>query len=326
MNSRSGPAQEECLTLHIWDSRDYGPKEAFARLREEVCAHGMVWLPSLRSKEDDLQVRFEVKDVEKGYVSRVRCPFLDLERTHSEIAKSSLDCFCGGIILSGSMTIIQDDAPRVLKSGDLLVYDLSCPIKVSSGPDLETSGFVLQKGVSPVIDKNREFFRNLVVERDKISAPIRNCLYFLADRMLHNNQEVNAILEATLSLLPIDAGCFHSEDIALRGEVNAMYREILLFSNENLHNPNLSAKSVAEVFRISERYVYRLYAEHGLRFGAHLRSRRLQGAAAELISGQRVRSRVTDIAYKWGFTDLSTFIRAFKNKFGCSPGEFRRGY
>jgi AraC-like DNA-binding protein len=280
----------------------------------------MVWLPSLRSKADPWQARFEIENVEKGSVFRVRCAFLDLERTHSEIARSSLDCYCGAIVVSGSMTIIQDDAPQVLKSGDLLVHDLSYPIKVSCGAGLQTIGFVLQKGLSPVIDKNREFFRNLVLERHKVSAPLRNCFYFLADR-LYNNQEVNAVLEAILSLLPIDAGCFHSEDVALRGEVNAMYREILLFSDKNLHNPNLAAKSVAEVFGVSERYVYRLFAKHGLRFGAYLKRRRLQGAAAELTSRQRL--RVTDIAYDWGFTDLSTFIRAFKEKFGCSPREFR---
>jgi AraC family transcriptional regulator, positive regulator of tynA and feaB len=319
MNSRSEMVERP--SLHVWDSGDYGPKEAFARLREEVCGNGMVWLPSLRSKEDTLQARFEVRQLEKGHVSRVRCPFLDLERTHSEVVRSSLEWFSGGIILSGSMIIIQNDDLRVLNSGDLLVYDSSYPIKVSSGAALLATGFVLQKGLSPVIDKNKVFFRNLVIERSKISAPLRNCFYFLSDRLMSNTEELNAILEAILDLLPIDAGCFHSEDVALRGNVNPMYREILLFSDQHLQNPNLSANSIAQAFGISERHVYRLFAKHGLRYGAHIRTRRLQAAAAELISGGR--SQVTEIAYKWGFNDLSTFSKAFKKKFGCAPHQFR---
>jgi hypothetical protein len=163
MNSRSViavPTQHECPT-QIWDSGDYSPKDAFPSLREEVCAHGMVWLPSIRSKGDALQARFEVKNVEKGNVSRVRCPYLNLERTHTEIAKSSLGGFFGGLVLSGSLTIIHNDAPRVLKSGDLLAYDLSYPVKVCSGVNLEATGFFLPTGSSSVIDKNKHFFAQI---------------------------------------------------------------------------------------------------------------------------------------------------------------------
>ena len=93
---------------------------------------------------------------------------------------------------------------------------------------------------------------------------------------------------------------------------------------EGIVGEGLSPKSVAEVFGIFERYVYRLFAQQGLRFGAQVRSRRLEGAAAELSRSSR--TRIMDIAYKWGFADLSTFIKAFKQKFGCTPREFRRGH
>ena len=33
---------------------------------------------------------------------------------------------------------------------------------------------------------------------------------------------------------------------------------------------------------------------------------------------------IGDIAYSWGFSDLSHFGRRFKAEFGCSPGDYRR--
>jgi AraC-like DNA-binding protein len=33
---------------------------------------------------------------------------------------------------------------------------------------------------------------------------------------------------------------------------------------------------------------------------------------------------IGDIAYSWGFSDLSHFSRRFKGAFGCAPGDYRK--
>jgi AraC-like DNA-binding protein len=134
--------------------------------------------------------------------------------------------------------------------------------------------------------------------------------------------EVAAIVDAILSLLPFEAGLQQTES-ALRGQITELYSAIVAFIDENLQDPSLSAHLVSENFGLSDRYVYRLFADRGLKLGAHVKRRRLEEAARELTLG---RPRVTDLAYKWGFTDLSTFSRAFKEKFGCSPLEYRARY
>jgi AraC family transcriptional regulator, positive regulator of tynA and feaB len=35
---------------------------------------------------------------------------------------------------------------------------------------------------------------------------------------------------------------------------------------------------------------------------------------------------VTDIAFGWGFSNLTTFCRAFRHKFGMAPGELRASH
>jgi AraC family transcriptional activator of tynA and feaB len=160
-----------------------------------------------------------------------------------------------------------------------------------------------------------------VRDRNNLSVPLRNCLYFLNDRFMVNDDEVAAILDAILSLLPLEAGS-HPTESALRGQITELYSAILAFVEENLQDPSLSARLIAQNFGISERYVYGLFASRGLKLGAHVRGRRLQEAARELTFGC---PGVTDLAYKW-VNDLSTFSRAFKEKFGCSPLEFRARY
>jgi AraC-like DNA-binding protein len=141
---------------------------------------------------------------------------------------------------------------------------------------------------------------------------------------MHNYEETNAVFDAILNLLPIDAGCFRSEYASRKNTENTLYQDLLSYLNHRLKEPNLSAQLVAHAFGISERHVYRLFAERGATFGTYLRDRRLAGTANELMSKQNM--LVSDIAYDWGFNDLSTFIRAFKKKFGYTPTELRRRY
>ncbi|WP_225714142.1 helix-turn-helix domain-containing protein [Bradyrhizobium semiaridum] len=34
---------------------------------------------------------------------------------------------------------------------------------------------------------------------------------------------------------------------------------------------------------------------------------------------------IGDFAFDWGFPELSHFTRCFRHRFGCTPGEWRRG-
>jgi excisionase family DNA binding protein len=312
---------------YIWDSRDYRPKDAFALFREDLCPTGGV-VASLLSDEITCDgftwyARDEMKRVERGSVHRSQMCGIAMKRGHREISHSGFDHFLGVWNLLNPMPLLRNEA-KVIKPGDLIVCDMSYPHKVTSDQPLETLAFRIPKGAWPKIDENKETFRDLVVERDKISAPLQNCLHLLADRLMHSNEEVNAVFEALLNLLLIDAGCFGFEDMALRGKNNAIYSEILLFIDRHFSDPNLSVKAVAEAFSISERHVYRLLAERGLSFVAHLKHRRIQKAAVELRTNRHI--QITDVALKCGFNDLSTFSRAFKQKFGCCPHDFQKQY
>lgn len=54
-------------------------------------------------------------------------------------------------------------------------------------------------------------------------------------------------------------------------------------------------------------------------------SRRLENCRNDLLSQSRTGQRVSDIALRWGFNDLSHFSRAFKRSFGHSPRDYRLG-
>ncbi len=79
---------------------------------------------------------------------------------------------------------------------------------------------------------------------------------------------------------------------------------------------------VAEQLSVSPQYLSKIFSETvGVGFSEHLVSVRLNRAAKMLTEGDE---SVTQICYACGFGSLSHFLRSFKSRFSCSPGEYRR--
>lgn len=91
-----------------------------------------------------------------------------------------------------------------------------------------------------------------------------------------------------------------------------------------LGDPNLAPAKVAEAEGISERYLQKLFEGTGSSFTHYIRERRLQRTWADLSNPAEAHHSISEIAYRSGFNDSAYFSRAFRNRFGLSPREFRQ--
>lgn len=98
------------------------------------------------------------------------------------------------------------------------------------------------------------------------------------------------------------------------------------FVRKNLHNPRLGEDMLSRELGVSASYIRKLFSLEGTALASYIRAERLEAAMAYLRSPRRDALRIIDVAGQFGFNDLSTFNRAFRRQFGCSPGEahFRR--
>lgn len=84
----------------------------------------------------------------------------------------------------------------------------------------------------------------------------------------------------------------------------------------------LTPERLAEEMAISRRSLYRLFESEGQSLSRYILGLRIERAAAELSLDAE--SSVTEIAFRWGFSDVSRFSRAFKRLKGMSPREWRQ--
>lgn len=102
---------------------------------------------------------------------------------------------------------------------------------------------------------------------------------------------------------------------------------------EHLHNAtdyidrhyreNITLRDLASKVYLSESYLSQLFTKHiGLTFKEYLKRIRLNYALTLL----RGNSTITEIALNSGFTNSNSFIEAFKQIFGRTPGQYRKEF
>ena len=97
------------------------------------------------------------------------------------------------------------------------------------------------------------------------------------------------------------------------------------FGRQNLHDPNLSPQQAADHLGISVRTLHLRFREIGETFGRWVLDKRLEGCGTALRDPRQRLLNISEIAYRWGFNDLSYFNKAFRARFDMSPGEWRNG-
>jgi AraC family transcriptional regulator, positive regulator of tynA and feaB len=93
--------------------------------------------------------------------------------------------------------------------------------------------------------------------------------------------------------------------------------------DSRLGDPDLDTAVVAQMLRISPRRLQEVFRAENLSVDGWIWERRLTQAHRLLSDPACAALAVAMIAYRCGFTNQAHFSRRFRQRFGCSPSEFR---
>ena len=96
------------------------------------------------------------------------------------------------------------------------------------------------------------------------------------------------------------------------------------FIDMNLGNSQLTPSLIAQYFKISPRYVHKLYANEDEPVSRYILRRRLEACHRSLCDAHQAAKTVSTIAFEWGFNNTTHFARVFRDKYGQSPSELRQ--
>jgi AraC-like DNA-binding protein len=113
-----------------------------------------------------------------------------------------------------------------------------------------------------------------------------------------------------------------------RGAERSTYHSLVVdrvrqFIVTNLRDPKLSPEMIAKHAGISVRHLNRLFSGEQDTLCAHIFAMRLDACRTDLRRPDTEQASVSEIAYSWGFRNMSHFSRNFRERFGCTPSESR---
>ncbi len=98
---------------------------------------------------------------------------------------------------------------------------------------------------------------------------------------------------------------------------------LLELIESNLRNPELTPAVIARMGHVSTRYLHLLFEQQGESVRRYVQRRRLEECARVLRDRLRDSKSVTEIACEQGFNSTSQFCRAFRERYGVTPTEYR---
>ncbi len=320
MNGKSQKNASSDFHLNVCDTEFYPMREAFPSFREAVAGAFMPWRAE-RDSDSHFGARLATFSTDVGFFGHIRMSPVTGFRNQAELSNSPDRFLYANYVLRGQLFIEQGDVVTNASKGDLVIFDSTLPakhIKVGDGV-FEDLSFSLSKKNFRNPD---QIFRNVAIPHGKILPPLLDCFAFLANDILTAcPEELMAIASACASLLPVAIACGGDRpryNIAL----NQFDRRMLRFIDNHIADATLSPSAAAQQLGVSVRYVHMRFAAFGTSFTNHIRAKRLEFIRRDLVS-EGTKRPIHGIAYRWGFSDLSTFIRAFKKEFGCTPREYR---
>jgi AraC-like DNA-binding protein len=100
--------------------------------------------------------------------------------------------------------------------------------------------------------------------------------------------------------------------------------EILNHIEAHLADPDLTPQTIAARFRITTRYLHRLLEQEAETPSRYILRRRLEASSRTLTNPLRLHCSITFIAFQHGFNSVAHFCKAFRDRYGLSPRDYRR--
>jgi AraC-like DNA-binding protein len=223
--------------------------------------------------------------------------------------------------LTGTLRATQSDRECAMEPGDLCFLDACDAFRVE-GPD--SSEFIILEMPREAVVATHPFLASrtacVLKEKRPDTTLLRNTLLGLATSApcLSPSQSAAALAGIMSMLGAVDLADEHGAAAERR------MRDALSHIELHLTDRELSAVAIAARLGISRRRLDELFiAAVGKPVAAHIWQRRFARAEALLRDPDRDRQCIRDIARASGFEDTAHFVRAFKRRYGLTPGRWR---
>jgi AraC-like DNA-binding protein len=223
-------------------------------------------------------------------------------------------------VTAGSVRITDSENDVVIGPGMICIRDFGNDWRYSSGEETTSRILILPK--QALAEVSYERFMPFVAVGS--SSPEARLLLAQLDVLGETagtltSKAAKRARNATLHLI---RGIL---DVALSSEVRSSHvrSRAERYIDRHLRDPSLDPNAIAKGLGVSLRTLHRTFAESDESVMAYVRRRRLDHARIEMTT-QDSSVTITYLAARWQFADAAHFSRAFRQRFGLTPTQYRK--
>jgi AraC-like DNA-binding protein len=298
-----------------WDSTDH---EDYSRART---------LQSILSSSCNVQTKIENRNVEARLHYRAvgDYGFADAEYRNYQSFKQSTEMDNGITALllmkKGQMVMKTELSEYLLSAGDFFLGNNLASARFESVGLVNLQLLILPtRSLAPIPSLQRQ---NLQVFQQPTGAGSLLTTYVSGLFQQIQNLDgatVAALMKPTAELIYCASSLNESVSESTKGKTKLM--DIKAYIDKNIKDPDLSPSLIAEQHGISIRHLHTLFEKDGSTVGTWIKRARIEGCKIDLVRTTKIYKSITDIAFEWGFNDLSTFCRQFKQTTGLSARDY----
>lgn len=308
---------ESCPTVARFDVVDLHPsrrRQAWADV-----LYDYYYPLDLHSPPDFETGRLASADIAGIRVATLQSDPMRVHRNASHLAQGGCDFFFlpipteGRISLSqrGRTAAVGRDVLAFVATAEAYVYDQP---KTAVFRSLRIPGQALRERACSIDDWTAHAFRDDAMARLALDFARSFCDHGIAMETAAGAKVAGHLLDLlALVISGADQSC---DETAIR---IAHRQRALHLIETHFADPDFCAGRLAHALKLSDRYLQKIFAEHGETVSGAIRRRRIAEACRLLANRQTSRASVSSIAYAVGFLDPAYFSRVFRKETGGSP-------
>jgi len=269
--------------------------------------------------------------ITSSQLGRVKCSDVSsgrqrVFRTPSRISRASEDFVLFALGRQGAGAVLQDGRETVIRPGEFAFYDTTRPYELRFDDDFTQTIFQVPR---EMLHRRFAGSQNFTATTFTSDGPVQRLAY----QFIASLAEIADRLDADSAIRLADQAAdllamAMSERLGESRLPASTHRSALLYRLKahvlaRLPNPDLGLTETAAALGISPRYVNSLFADEETSFQRFVLAQRLEHCKRDLASPAHAHRHIGEIAFAWGFNDLSHFGRVFREHYGLSPRDWR---
>jgi AraC family transcriptional regulator, positive regulator of tynA and feaB len=314
------PIASATARVDIWSTDATRAHERFSYWRDAVCR--ALYGISIEAPPERFSARIAARSSGALRFATSVSTRYELVRNRRDIDSAPSDHWSFFLQLSGQTVVAIGDGTVELNAGDIGIYDGRQSLRSLHGGS-RTIAVVPRAMIerrAPWLRRNPP--RKLTAQSRYVDLARRHLIELSA---VDANLSEGATSVLTENLCNLIALATAAEIKPHRLQPELQIEALLAFCRQHLHDADLSPQHAADHLGISIRTLHSRFRQIGQSFNRFLLEHRLEACRAALRDENRRSLNISEIAYRWGFSDLSHFNKMFRARFDMTPREWRNG-